>query len=437
MDFRPQKSRLGALIDRFRKDRTGSVAMTTGLVVGTLFVAAGGAIDYTNTVTVKQKAQRAMDATVLALARRNVADADLQTEGAHIFNGILAENGLAATVSEMVFTPNGTSVRGAAVVTANTMFLGLAGLDTLKGAVRAEATPPSRRPIEISLVLDVSGSMSEDLNGEPRIDRMKDAVNSMLTTLDDNLPSDADVSVALVPYSTSVNVKGFTNALENASAKDGLPKPPYGEDVWAAERAVTASGMVFTVNDDSPVSRPVPFVTGDEMTWVDGSGNTHVSDQPSFGITPLTSDRYEITSAIADFEPNGWTAGHIGMAWGVYSLSSKWASVWPNDPKPLGDADKIIVFLSDGEFNTTHAIGAQSTDDGATSYAYFDSVCDLARTDGIVVYTIALNLDVASATALGNCVSNGGEAYTPDTASELDNAFKDIALSLGHLRLSS
>jgi len=324
------------------------------------------------------------------------------------------------------FSLSDTLVSGSALVDSKTYFLGIMGMDSMSASVESAAVPPAARPIEIALVLDVSGSMSEDLNGKTRMKRMKEAVNDMFDTLDEELPSGAKVSASVVPYSTSVNLGDYSQVF-GAVSVSGLPKPAFGSDVWAAERSVLASGTDFTLSDVSPVVSAIPFVTETEM----GNGD------PVARLSALSDNIAGVRTTVDAMTPDGWTAGHIGMAWGVYSLSNKWASVWPQDPKPAADADKIIVMLSDGQFNTTHNIGDASNADGVHSDAYFQTVCDLARAQGITIYTVALALDPVSEAKLGACVGPGGKLYTADSANELSNAFKDIARRLGRHRLTS
>jgi len=151
----------------------------------------------------------------------------------------------------------------------------------------------------------------------------------------------------------------------------------------------------------------------------------------------LTDNIAEIRTAVAAMVPSGRTAGHIGMAWGLYSISESWSNFWPSAPGAADDTNKIIVFLSDGKFNQTHNIGAASKTDTSTSNAYFQDMCTLARDSGYTIYTVALALDPTSEAILSECVGTSGEAYTADSAEELTRAFEDIARLLGSHRLTS
>ena len=410
---------------RFTRERGGSVAITTALTITTLFVAAGGAVDYTNAVRKNQQAQQVLDATALRLAVSDLDGAALQAEGERVFRSMIAQRGLAYEVSDVRFEKLSPGVAASADLGSRTAFLGLVGIDTVGSAVSAQAMPPERKPIEIALVLDVSGSMSEDLNGGPRIDRLKLAVGDMLDTLDAQLPDGTDWSVGVVPYSTSVNLGNLPGVLEGASV-NGLPAPTAGADVWAAERVVAENGGTFTVDDAPGSSVAVPFVTAAEMPVT----------EPEARIMPLTDQPKEVRKFVGTLEPSGWTAGHLGMMWGVHVLSDRWGGIWPSAPKAEGEGEKIVVMMTDGKFNTTHGIGARSTNDGDTSYAYFDAACGVAEAKGMRIFIVALNLDEATVDRLAPCATVDGAVYTPDTAAGLREAFRDIAIRLGRTRLT-
>jgi len=385
MGLKDTLNRTADFLKSFGVERSGGVAMMMGLTMPVIFLGAGGAVDYSNAISTKQKAQSAIDS-------------------------IMQEQGIANDINNVNFTLNNSLISGSAVVDSQNYFLGLIGMDTMAARVEAAAVPPANRPIEIALVLDTSGSMGNDLNGSPRIERMKVAVNEMFDTLDDTLPPGAEVRASLVPYSTSVNISDFQSAAVNSSVA-GLPKEP---EIWAAERFVAVNGNSFNLNTADPGVSPLPFVTASEM----GMNAT-----PATRMAPLTDNIADVRSTVAGMNPSGRTAGHIGMAWGLYSLAESWGGFWPTAPEANGDSEKIIVFLSDGLFNTTHNIGARSRSDGVTSKAYFQDVCSLARDEDITIYTIALALDPASEARLRRCVGSSGESFSASNAAEL-SAYK-------------
>ena len=415
----------------FKADRMGGIAMMTGLVFPIIFLGAGGAVDYTNAVTVTQKAQRAMDSTVLALAGRDLTNIDIQTEGDRLFRSVLESQAIPSAPIDVQFTLNDEVITGSGAIESKTFFLGLLGMDNFTGRVESTAVPANVQPIEIALVLDVSGSMSQPLNGTAKIELLKNSVNAMFDTLDRVLPDEAEVSTSLIPYSSSVNLGDYPQALDTLSIT-GEPRPLPGDNVWAAERVVNQNGTNFTINDASPVGRPIPFINVNNF---DQTGN--FPEAPTLPrLAALTDDIARVRTDVNALTPDGFTAAHIGMAWGVYSLSERWTSIWPQDPKPADQANKIIVMLTDGQFNRTFNIGNGVKVDTLHSDAYFQEMCELAQDLGYTIYTIALDLNAVNAAKLQNCVGPKGAFFPANSADDLVDAFEDIARRLGAIRLT-
>lgn len=415
----------------FKADRKGGIALMTGLAFPIVFVGMGGAVDYNNAITTTQKAQRALDSTVLALAGRDLETIDIQAEGERLFRSVLESQAIGSDPSGVVFTLDDDVITGSGFVESQTFFLGLIGMNNFRGRVESVAVPATVEPIEIALVLDVSGSMGNPLNGTPKIDLLKNSVNAMFDTLDRVLPDDAELSTALVPYSSSVNLGNYPQVLQSVSLT-GQPLPPAGANAWVAERPQTQSGTNFTLTDASPIGSPIPLVTQDHFDL-----SLPFPEAPTFPrLTALTDDIPSVRTAVNALTPNGFTAGHLGMEWGVYTLSERWGNVWPQDPLPANQANKIIVMLSDGQFNRTFDIGNRTKIDGAHSDAYFQEVCEFAQDRNITIYTIALDLDVVNASKLQNCVGGNGAFFPANNASDLIEAFESIARRLGAIRLT-
>lgn len=418
-------------LKRFQADRKGGVAIMAGFAIPIIFLGAGGAIDYNNAVTNTQNAQRALDATVLALAGRELQNINIQVEGERLFRSILQNQRIESPPFDVEFTLNRKGVSGAGTIESSNFFLGLLGMDSFSGIVESVAVPVTVEPIEIALVLDVSGSMSHDLDGEPRIDRLKQSVNLMFDTLERVLPDNSELSASLVPYSSSVNMGDYPDVLDILSIT-GEPRPLPGEDVWVAERVQNQNGTNFQINDASPVGRPIPFIN---LNNFDPTGQ--FPERPTIPrFAALTSDISSVRAKVNALVPEGFTAGHLGMSWGVYSLSQRWANVWPEAPRRSDQANKIIVLLSDGRFNRTFEIGDRIKTDRVHSEAYFEEMCQLAEDRDITVYTIALNLNALDAAKLEDCVGSNGEFFPADSASELGDVFETIARRIGKTRLT-
>jgi Flp pilus assembly protein TadG len=121
-------------------------------------------------------------------------------------------------------------------------------------------------------------------------------------------------------------------------------------------KCVTERRWANQYTDAAPsTSRIGPLYTSDPNSC---SVNDH--------IIPLSSAKDDLKTEIDGLNDGGATAGHIGLAWGWYLLSPNFASLWAASSTP-GDYDdeevvKVVVFMTDGVFNTAYCKGALSQD---------------------------------------------------------------------------
>jgi hypothetical protein len=139
-------------------------------------------------------------------------------------------------------------------------------------------------------------------------------------------------------------------------------------------------------------------------------------------------------------------------------VSPDWGYLWPNaENKPKAydtkELAKVVVLMTDGEFNTAHCNGVQSKTYGYSSIPQSDRInCDPAKTPfeqatqtcanmkakKVIVYTVGFGLDKGSEGEgfLAACATDSSHAYLAASSSELKAAFKSIATSISRLRIS-
>ncbi|MEL6753282.1 MAG: hypothetical protein AAFO57_04595, partial [Pseudomonadota bacterium] len=131
----------------------------------------------------------------------------------------------------------------------------------------------------------------------------------------------------------------------------------------------------------------------------------------------------------------GGTAGHLGMSWGRYLLAPEWSSVWPVTSTPIDydepDGRKIVVMMTDGQFNRTYHSNLGSSFDQAKNH------CDQAKAQGIIIYTISFDAPTDAQAALDYCSSGTDYAFDVNNGQELLDAYTAIANRISDLRLSS
>lgn len=424
-----------SLLKRFGDDTRGAIAIIFGLSTIVLIMMVGLSVDSSRAYNTATKIQTALDAAALAGAKlldvEGANDADVLAKAQAYFNARLPslhiEGAMAANFRTDIVRGD-SRVTALVDVTVPNLFGSIGGLAPTMTFTPSSAVVYKAKKVELSLVLDITGSMSA--NG--KIDALKTAAKDMVDVFFSSNPSAGAVKVALVPYSAAVNVGAYVNAV--------TPDPNPG-DTCVIERDVTE---VFTGAAAVGVDQVDAFYDDDHVD------NDHYFC-PAAQVIPLTdlaqtADRNNFKTQIDNLTPGGWTAGHIGAAWGWYTISPQWSGIWPSAsaPKPYsGDIIKAVVIMTDGEFNTSYRNGAQNAACGTPGAWNPDSGCSQAlqlcqnmKAAGVQVYTIGLQTLPTSEAMLQEC-AGAGNFYNTDTSSQLIGAFRDIVEKLTSLRITS
>lgn len=205
------------------------------------------------------------------------------------------------------------------------------------------------------------------------------------------------------------------------------------------------------------VERPGAQAYTDASPSGAGIGILYTSDgtcSTSNYVTPLTSNKARLNTAIDNLSTGGMTAGQIGAAWAWYMISPNFKDIWDdeaeNKPADYDEDDlvKVAVLMTDGEFNYSSCYGVNysllpsafkaANCDTKTTFEQAQALCTNMKAAGVVVYTVGLELGTSPDTInfLTNCASNPQYAHLASSTAELQVAFKKIAQSISRLRLS-
>ena len=178
---------------------------------------------------------------------------------------------------------------------------------------------------------------------------------------------------------------------------------------------------------------------------------------PTAEILPLSSNTTAIKNLINSLSDDGSTAGHIGTAWGWYTVSPNFNSLWPSSGAGVRnerDLLKAVVIMTDGDYNTPYCSGViaqdalsgsgSSTDKincDSTNGRSFDqagALCDAMKAQGIIVYTVGFQVSSGSSAAniLAQCATSSNHAYLPASGADLSDSFKAIGRDITRLRIS-
>ena len=428
-----------AWLRRLRGDESATVMMLSAVVLPVSLFVIGAGVDYSNAVRARATIANALDASVLAAARDlSIGDVDTGHVNQRV-NEYFDANMQGANQHNTTWSQVGTTVNeelgtltGNVELTVETAFAGILNISDISVQVSAEATY-NILDLEISLVLDVTGSM----RGRKLAD-MKAASSDLIDILMSDTPEPGEedkVRISVVPYSNLVNVGDYEQAIT-------------GYD--SGESCVYERPQPHAFTDDAPRGR-LPGQPSDDNGFRDrswgGCGNRYAkpitNDPQNYRgfrcnnprLMPMSTNRQELKSHINGFTASGCTAGHIGIQWGWNTLSPKWGDVWPNGsvPRDYGTRQnvKIMIVMTDGSLNTWFENGLGSSfDQGRT-------LCRNIKREGITIYAVAFRAPGNAEAFMRDCATSGAHYFNASSGSALRRSFEEIANRIRALRLSS
>ncbi|SEN57215.1 Putative Flp pilus-assembly TadE/G-like [Loktanella fryxellensis] len=352
--------------------------------------------------------------------------------------------------------------------------------------------------VEVSLVLDLSGSMHNTISGTStrRIAQLRTAAENFVNAL--LKPEYADrVSISLVPYSEHVNVGPEifnllnTNRVHNLSHCVELPAVAFTRVSFDL-----ATQYAQTQNFQSNA-----FGYGDARVTSNPDLDQPVCPRFSYErIIPISQDKSALVAAIRQFQPRAGTSIFMGLKWGATLLDPSFRPViaalptgrispaFAQRPEPY-EADrskgqtiaalKYIVLMTDGFNDQSFRLRPAAYDDpserfywahhnlawatssttGAPRFAlldyresspfytaqigdgYMNSMCTAAKNAGIIIYAISMTGDntdpefTQGRNVMAACASSSNHFFLTSGA-ELNAIFEKIAEQITDLRLT-
>ena len=412
------------LFARAAKDERGAVGMIFALTLTGVIMFLACAIDIGRASLARVKVASAVDAASIfaakALKDSSIAPGDLEALARKFFDENMKTGTKLSIVTDfkLTMTPDGKGVTINVKSDMPTTFARIAGIKTI--AVPGNATAIfNSQDIEVGVQLDVTGSMSETINGTKKIDSLKAATKNLVDIL---LPASGTgttkVRVGIAPFAAGVNAGTYASSVAGKSASGGC----------LYERKTSFSDA----SDASPAGADVLKTLAD----LPGGAQACPSNAK---VAALSADKNTLLPTINALSPNGSTAGHLGTSWAWYLLSPNWSSVWPSASKPAdyndGKTLKFAILMTDGIYNT---VGGFSGND-ANAQSRAKALCDGMKNKGIVVYSVGFikpGDPAAAADTLKYCASGTNHFFKAEDGAQLDSAFQSIAKDISRLRLS-
>lgn len=474
----------------FAKNEEGTITIFACFMIFMMMLIAGIGVDMMHHEMERTRLQALSDRAVLA-----AADLDQQLNPTDVVRDYFDKANVPANISN-INVVSGQSTRQVTVeasMNANPMFMSYFGVDEI--LVPALATASEVVPnVEISLVLDISGSM----RFSNRMDQLRPAASEFIeTVLADEVQ--AKTSVNLIPYAGQTNVgptmfdllggqRYQTTALDEALG--GMPESD--RTGYLPTGAIGGQGADPDIRYVHPnVSsclelQPEDIVAG----GVDSQGfyqqTPHFMNwaidpsvmewgwcpQDDTQIQYLSNNRQHLTDFINTMPMHDGTGTHYAMKYAVAMLdpssnphvnaligAGEVAGLFSQRPASYEDAStrKYVILMTDGqiteqarpedpvhpdnpsrELKSGHTGDKEQITSAGTNVASFFAQCDYAkarRPHPIIVYTIAFEAPGAAQDQMRECASSPSHYFTADDQN-IDEVFKAIAHQITRLKLT-
>jgi Flp pilus assembly protein TadG len=382
----------------------GSIAVVAAATSMLLVLGAGIAVDSARWFSARRATAAAVDAAVLAGARSLQINPGNTEAALAVAQKIYASNKsevLATDAITFSVASDGLSVQANGDASVATTFLQVAGIPELSVAGYSDAAiaraavsvgGAGGSNIEVSIMLDVTGSMCDDGAGPcssaSKLSGLKEAAKKLIDIVVADEQGALTSKVALVPFSTRVRVAPDGQGGQIMNALTGLPPTWSGwyetctagngtggsetagdwtctggykselQTNWPIMPCVTDrfydTDWVFDASDTAPGNgtwlnahdgRRMPSSQDSSDKAAKTALGKRKSDPathwnyglegcydvaPANEIMPLSSDKAALKKRIDGLEAYGSTAGALGTSWAWYMLSPKWAMVFPS-----------------------------------------------------------------------------------------------------------
>ncbi len=473
---------------RLLHDESGQISVFTLILFFLMIAFSGMAVDMMRHENARTELQQTTDRAILAAASmRQVRDPDV------VVRDYFQKAGMIETLQTVDYDSDldSSEVYVNARVPVETYFMRLMNVNLLNAFAAGKAEEGVSN-IEISLVLDISGSMRFGTNGS-QISKLRVAAKSFFNQI---LTTDArrTTSINVIPYAGQVNVGpnlfeklGGVRTHSNSSCLElesadftnaGLPPRGRGQVPhfmqWTIDNPTMDWGwcpqdrtaIIVAENDKSRLDT---FI--DNVRLHDGTGTM---SGMKYGLLLLNPAMNPIFRALAeenvindDFNdrPKAWSTS-VGADVQKYlivmtdgQITDQWRprNIGFRDPDTNTRDDERVNGVNDPDtidgidydlWNGTVELERQPADNrngsarttAAQNITSFTNQCNLAKANGVIVFSIAFNVtDAAARSQMQNCASSASYYYnvpSNDDGSAINGAFTSIALTIKQLRLT-
>jgi Flp pilus assembly protein TadG len=423
---RPTKSPLPRAISlkSFWRDQEGSLLILSIFIFLTMVVTSALTLDFMRQEEVRQRIQNTADRAALA-----AADLNQVLSPAEVVKDYFEKEGLSGIDYDLVVNENTYGTSRTVTITADTKvnrtFADFVAPDIrdLPIKINTQAEESIGR-VEISLVLDISGSMdrvpSASTGTTTRLQRLVPAAQSFVSQMFDVVqPEGAEpgrLMMSIVPYSTQVALPDYMLDAYTVSNDYSI----INSSKYRYEQCVDFDDNDFSslsINPDTELQRTM---YGDSWNYTRYVSSKYYSSYYKHylgncsGVTanqvmPYSNSETKLLAKIAGLDADGNTSIDFGVKWGLALLdpvnqlamtrmisSNDVDSVFAGRPTEYGedaDAMKVLVVMTDGANTDAYStkpeyrsgkspiVSLEGTDNfdfsDTSTYAYYDKSKDV------------------------------------------------------------
>ncbi|MGJ8544872.1 MAG: pilus assembly protein TadG-related protein [Sulfitobacter sp.] len=464
-----------AMLIRFARQEDGIVTVFACFIILIMLMVGGIGVDLMRNEMERVKIQNTVDRAVLA-----AADLDQTLDPEAVVRDYLAKSNMSDYVGHVTID-EGLNYRTACVDTAPsatpTLYMRLLNVDELPLYAKSCAEERIAK-VEISLVLDISGSMDND----NKLETLQDAAGIFIDTVIRDETQDL-ISISLVPYSEHVNpgkaIFDQLNVNQQHTFSWCLEMDDSDFDTTTLDRSKTYNQMQhYQFNYSSSNSR-----TDTVCPRYDGPDNDGWDDDAlDETITPFSQNATALKDKINDLKPRAGTSIFLGMKWAAAMLDPDFRTItqslsnsgivdatFASRPSAWYDDEtlKTVILMTDGKNDKSWRLDSDvyTRQDHIShwnnynyyyymnsirrSYTYWASqkytasigdrllqnVCDAAKGKGIVIWSIGFEVDDHGAEEMRECASSNSHFFRVEGV-DLADAFRAIARQINQLRLT-
>lgn len=469
-------------LTRFLRDRRGNITVVFAGVLPLVVFSVGGAIDLSRAMSARAELSRAIESAALASASLT-NDRDIQ-DVIEDYIRVNMSTGRYGDAEPHVQIEAETAVNAkmrkiTATLEVEMAFMELFGYESFDVSASATAIE-SRQNIEISMVLDISSSMRG-----ARIANLRNASEAFVGQMLDGEKADT-TSINLIPFGGTVNIGSVFDrfAVDMGSATVNPAQNQYngGPNILSgAFRFTEGHNCIELTNDDYSSNALLPDNSRGQVPlfWKWWRVNPWCPD-PATAAVFNSNDVSELEARVTAMNLSDGTGMDIGAYWGYQALSPTWMNVFGGDfvGRPAAfdqEVIKVMVVMTDGGItsqfrpkdytyysvhtdrdittDTTQEVGnhgnsknqqkivstggSGSNSNSDTAVGRFKRICDQAKNDGVIVYTIGFQIADGSLqdTLLEYCATDISKYFFVESL-DIQAAFDAIAASVNALRIS-